>query len=264
MQGGPIAALGKLTWVKRCLVSGGWVGPTLLAAPRLRCGTRAGGPLESRAHLRGLDPSAVPFPPGRVAGRESLRRVFCAPELPPRAPGPRAQIPLLRLEDKPPGAPGCCAPSVSPCRPLTQAGPALPVAVLGPQNLRRDGRETGHARLCSSPRSKAARGGALPTSNGRVSQRPPESAASARAGAGSALRGNHFNRGCSAFSPKECFECSESWNIQTPRGRRPPRHHPGGAAASFPPGWAGGATRRQGLAPWPHGVACPHCRAIRS
>lgn len=107
-------------------------------------------------------------------------------------------------------------------------------------------------------------GGALPTSNGRVSQRPPESAASARAGAGSALRGNHFNRGCSAFSPKECFECSESWNIQTPRGRRPPRHHPGGAAASFPPGWAGGARRRQGLAPWPHGVPCPHCRALRS
>ena len=107
MQGGPTAALGE--------ADVGKVVPSVRGGPpcwqHRGCAVGPGGPLESRAHLCGLDPSAVPFPPGRAAGRESLRRVFCAPELPPRVPGPRARIPLLRLEDKPPGAPGCCAPS---------------------------------------------------------------------------------------------------------------------------------------------------------
>ena len=254
MQGGPTAALGE--------ADVGKVVPSVRGGPpcwqHRGCAVGPGGPLESRAHLCGLDPSAVPFPPGRAAGRESLRRVFCAPELPPRVPGPRARIPLLRLEDKPPGPLDAARPplvspashSGRPCAPGRRLGAAKPQA----------GREGDRSRPTLL----------LPTFKGRPRRSPPdikragESAASARAGAGSALRGNHFNRGCSAFSPKECFECSEFWNIQTPRGRRPPRHHPGGAAASLLPGWAGGARQPQGSAPWPHGVACPHCRAIRS
>lgn len=157
-----------------------------------------------------LAPPAAPFPPVQQEAGGGLWEVWqpggasvpqtAAPGA--RAPGsdPRAQFGRQTSRrqashDRETGD-ALRPPSPPRGRPLTGPGPAVLVTVRGPQNLRRDW-EGGLSRPASAPpHIQRGAGGALPTSDGRVSQRSPP-------GPGLAGRAeeNHFNRGLLCLQP---------------------------------------------------------------
>lgn len=97
------------------------------------------------------------------------------------------------------------------------------------------------SRFLSFPISK---GGAAPEhQRGGMNHPPPGWALAPR------TKENHFNRPCSFFSLKECFECAEFWNIQPPPGR-----HSSAPCSSPPPlALAGGGKGGRTSKPLPPG-----------
>ena len=156
--------------------------------------------------------------------------------------GPPAQILLLRLDPwrqdamcLQPRLPA--SPSGWPCGPWSPSW--------GHKTSGATGREMGHAQLCSSPRSKAAR---EPSQHQTVD----ESAISARAGTGG---GNHFNRAALSSALRNALSAQSPGTFRRLVGGPPTP--PGGCSDLLPPGWAGGArlSKILPLPPQGHGAS---------